>query len=499
MLRAGLLVVALVAAPLRAREPEAAPAIFVDFEQLVDVEREPLAGATRIPATVRPDLGNRQPILPTVQLVPAPDSDNAVVPEDILEDLGEPEATQLMPVPESNESMVPSDILEDLGDWVAPGQQEKKKYPNFALTGLVELDSAWISQSPANVESVGVIDDELAFRRARVAAYGSIVEHLSYILEMDFALAGRPSFVDAFAEWDSIPLLGTVRVGRWRQPFGLESLSSIRGITFLERGEPIALAPFRRTGVGFFNYAKNERVTWALSTFRSTTDQYGNAFGNLGGQGLAGRVTVLPIYKDGGRRLFHLGASYNYMNPGNNTARFFSQPEIFFDELATGGTPQFVDTGNIDSQYYSVFGTEIAGVHGPWSAQAEWIPASVQQTGGPQLFFSGAYAYVSYILTGESRGYDPKLGVFTRVTPTNSFDPKRPLCFGGAWELAARYSYLNLNSENITGGEIQDFTWGVNWYLVTRFRLQFNYIHTLLDRDLNSTANSFALRAQFDF
>jgi phosphate-selective porin OprO/OprP len=60
--------------------------------------------------------------------------------------------------------------------------------------------------------------------------------------------------------------------------------------------------------------------------------------------------------------------------------------------------------------------------------------------------------------------------------------PRRPLAWTrsgftgwGAWQLAARYSYLDLNSKNVRGGEIHDMTLGVNWFLNPNMKVQWNY------------------------
>ena len=59
------------------------------------------------------------------------------------------------------------------------------------------------------------------------------------------------------------------------------------------------------------------------------------------------------------------------------------------------------------------------------------------------------YAYVSYFLTGENRPYDRKLGVFDRVRPYEDFfrvrtDDGSIETGWGAWELAYRFSYIDI-------------------------------------------------------
>ena len=48
------------------------------------------------------------------------------------------------------------------------------------------------------------------------------------------------------------------------------------------------------------------------------------------------------------------------------------------------------------------------------------------------------------------------------------------------WELAFRYSTIDLNDRGIQGGEMKDVTLGLNWYMHSSTRVTFNYIHSVL-------------------
>ena len=100
------------------------------------------------------------------------------------------------------------------------------------------------------------------------------------------------------------------------------------------------------------------------------------------------------------------------------------------------------------------------------------------------------------MLTGETIAYDRRSGVFGRVAPVN----KR----GGAWELAARVSYLDLNGPNAAfaaGGRLTDTTIGLNWYINAHTKFQFNWIYAALDAPVigDGSASTFAFRGHIDF
>lgn len=47
---------------------------------------------------------------------------------------------------------------------------------------------------------------------------------------------------------------------------------------------------------------------------------------------------------------------------------------------------------------------------------------------------------------------------------------------GGAWQIAARYSHLDLTDDNIAGGVSDEYTLGLNWHWSPYAKVQFNYI-----------------------
>ena len=146
---------------------------------------------------------------------------------------------------------------------------------------------------------------------------------------------------------------------------------------------------------------------------------------------------------------------------------------------------KFVTTGNIPSvEEYQLYDEEFAFVYGPFSAQAEGAQAEVTRSTAAQknLSFSAAYAFISYFLTGEHRGYSKANGWFDRVHPLHNFGTynKDGGRGWGAWELAARYSYIDLNDQNIQGGRMADVTVGLNWYLNPNMRVMLNYVRSHL-------------------
>jgi phosphate-selective porin OprO/OprP len=123
-----------------------------------------------------------------------------------------------------------------------------------------------------------------------------------------------------------------------------------------------------------------------------------------------------------------------------------------------------VDTGSIpDSEGDVWVGGELAWLNGPFSLQSEVANTALQRKNGEDDANNlwGGYLGASWFLTGEHRNYDPEEGVFDRVKVS------APVHEGGAgaWEVAARADYIDLNDEGVKGGEQISYIAGVNWYV----------------------------------
>ncbi len=98
------------------------------------------------------------------------------------------------------------------------------------------------------------------------------------------------------------------------------------------------------------------------------------------------------------------------------------------------------------------------------------------------------------------RPYNRTAGVLGRVKPLQNFKPGEGW---GAWELAARYSYIDLNDNPINGGRLGTITGGINWYLNPNTKFQFNYVHAMVAHpgvgNGNGRADAIVVRAQVDF
>jgi phosphate-selective porin OprO/OprP len=428
----------------------------------------------------------------------------------------------------------------------APKPKPPVEFPTVRITGFTQFDGDWNSQTPKNMATVGDIQDGVGFRRARLSAVGRAAEQTNYMIEMDFAAAGRPSFFDVWAEQENLPALGTVRAGQYVQPFSVDAMSGFRHLVFLERSLPFfAFVPFRRVGVEAYGSSDDEKTNVACSVFRTGgfnnaplgDDRFATDIGDMGGYSFSTRLTRLIYFDEHSedRYLWHVGASYNYSRLGANTAAGSPSPRPFYQARTTpeffmgspeavpptfgpsaafAGTPVFVDTGRYLADNFQILGVETLWQNGPVSFQAEWMGTLVDSAVG-SIFYNGAYAQVAYRLTGENRVYYKKIAAFGNAIPyTNFFSVKPGRIKGwGAWEIAIRWSFVELKNPtrldgsyiagtNASGnGTLNDFTLGLTWFMNEHLKFQVNWIHAMLDNTAKgfSQADLFVTRLQVDY
>ena len=329
------------------------------------------------------------------------------------------------------------------------------------------------------------LEDGASFRRARLAMGGTIHRNFDFLAEFDFVngfvtsiaenqLSNVPVPTNLWGQFTNLPVIGNVRIGNQKPLYSFEHLTSGRFLNFLERslGFDAFVENFNNgyePGITVFDTFANMRGTWGIGLFKNTRSIFAWNAGRNEAE-VNGRVTFLPVYASNGRYLVHVGVGGAVRDLDNDQTRYRSRLDA--RNSPTQLAPLIADTGLIFGTNQQLLIPELVVVAGPWSFQSEyyagWVQGASTPTGLPvgTVYMQSAYGEVHYFLTGEHREYNRYTGAFTRVVP------KRPLAWSrcgftgcGAWQLAARYSYLDLNSKGINGGRIHDMTLGVNWFL----------------------------------
>ena len=408
--------------------------------------------------------------------------------------------------------------LKKMDDKAKADKEKAASKPSVTVFGRLYVDTVAFGQNAQSRAVYGDAKNSTYFRPARIGAQGDMFEVMSYKWEMDFASRDPQdlsliAFRDVYIQANDLPLLGHARVGHFKEPLSLEELTSSRFITFMERSLSNTFIPAFDTGVMAFDNSENERVTWQLGVFAAGQDTppYVTEDSTLSGDGAAGcvRTTWTPWYDEAsaGRGLLHLGLGYRYNDLYSSTQRVRARPEVAVGPYVVDTRIGAVDTLTGVESVQNVV-PEIAFLYGPFSVQAEYMAAQYTRTAGlTNPMFRGGYVFASYFLTGENRGYDRKMGRFDRVKPFTNFFRVRTTdgCVEtgrGAWEVAYRYSWIDLDEGGILGGIAADHTVGLNWYLNPYTRMMLNYVHSD-DSPQNNGPNTYIdaimMRAQVDF
>lgn len=364
----------------------------------------------------------------------------------------------------------------------SPTPKFKKGEFEFQPFGRIHLDAAHFEDDARDHPSGA------EFRRARLGAKGKIAKDFGYKLEVDFANEGV-NFKDVYVNYTGIDG-AEIKAGSFKPPQGLEDLTSSNYTTFIERNS--ASSAFG-TGEVIGAQVSGHGEGWTL-TGGIFNDDEGRTSADDEAFNVTARATLAPINDED--TTLHLGASASHRKPDNGSKTFDFDAKAE-NALQSTDSVSAVMTMADNAQIY---GAEAAFIHGPFAAQGEYYRADVDNINMADTDFNGAYAQMSWILTGEHKPYDAKAGKMGRVVPDRPLDPSKG--DWGAVEIAGRYSHLDLTDGPISGGEMDNWTLGLNWYLTKHFRLMGNYIFVNTDNSAvtpDDDPQILLLRTQADF
>ena len=413
-----------------------------------------------------------------------------------------------------------------------------------ALRVLAQFDTGYYSQSHTATLLPNAYGPDFGsgsnFRRMYLGLQGKIFGDWSYNVNFDFGGSGgteTPGHIQSvYVEYDGLAPWG-LRIGAFPPPSNLEDSTGSGDTIFLERNAPSDMqrniaGGDGRDAVSILYTAPS--VFGALSYTGNKVQDGAKALAAAGAtaapnfdeqQGVVGRLSWLPINQDHAHWLIGVNGTYvfklpdavagqlaNLSNtPGGtalNSVSLSDPPELTFD--SNGYT--LANTGALNANHVSQWGVETAGNWGSLYGQAGYYGFEVDRsqaafttTTGTQIVqpsadhFSGWYAQGTWILTGEERLYNPATGAFAPPRVTEPFNFHNGTW--GAFELAARYSDLNLNDHvndpsnvvvanaagapagthtydfynTVRGGDQRVATLGLNWFPNNAVRFAFNY------------------------
>ena len=386
------------------------------------------------------------------------------------------------------------------------------------------------------------LNEGFNFRRARIGLDGKLFRDFDYSFIYEFGGSGQEDPGRLYEASITYTYLKPFRfkVGAFEPAIGLAAAASTSQMPLMERPAPAEVARVVAAGdsrVAFVASANDVlgagdtglAARWmVLGGYTANTIAAGSSAATPTPQpfdeqsAVIARATIAPFSSTDWQA--HLGVNYQRVIHPNDagaaaTPRYAAQlrdrPELRLD-----GT-RLVDTGAIDSRHTTVYGVEGAFQTGPVMIEGEYFRYEIDRrittaVVPPDPHFTGWYVMGSWVLTGEPRVYNPIEARFDAPKLNYNFNPEAGTW--GAFELAARYSDLNLNYREgvrgttpaaaigaVRGGEQKIYTVGLNWYLNPSMRIMLDYQHVKIDRlgatglQVGQTYNALAARGQVNF
>jgi phosphate-selective porin OprO/OprP len=404
----------------------------------------------------------------------------------------------------------------------------------IALTSRLHLDVGGYWYHPNTIATRPLqLDSGVNARRARIGILGTFMGDWNYSLIYDFggssdgfgglAFGSLPGGGASGIENASLSYTGikplAIEGGYMNVPYTLDQATSSNDILFMERGTPAVVAT--NIAAGDFRSAAGVRGNtdrfWAGGYFTGPTSgatHIGTSTATVSGlseqYGTVGRATY-QVLQDKNYSL-HVGGDIEWLlrtpistADGTRTLTLSDRPELRIDPTA------ILTTGAITNVASArVYSAEAAATIGPVFLQGEYFWYNIdRRIGLPSLNFNGGYVEASWTLTGESHVYIPTTGAYGPIVP------EHPFFWGdgwGAWEIAARYSVMNLDdrlgfADGVAGGQQTIYTVGLNWYVNRNVRFMVNYLHGTIDKqggatsatDVGASFDALAMRTQIAF
>jgi phosphate-selective porin OprO and OprP len=357
---------------------------------------------------------------------------------------------------------------------------------SFKPRGRVQLDMASVNPSrPINTNSLGTATK---FRRLYLGVDGTIPGGFGYRVEADFANSAV-ELTDIYLTYKTGD--ATITLGQHKPFLGLEDMTSDLFTSFMERSSYYgAFGAERRVGLSATYSGKQFLVQGGV--FSDNASDLNNDGNNS--RSFDGRAVFMPKLGD---TQLHLGGSAHFrkFNDLATTARYRARPFTRTTDVRLVDTRAFSATGE------NSYGVEAFANNGRFHATGEghWLKANRPGALADPIFFGG-YAEIGMFLTDDTLGY--KGGVIDRTKPKN------PLNKGGmgAFQINARYDYLDLIDAGIVGGKQQVYGLSMVWIPTEYVRFIANYGHlkfedaNVLAGGVNDySADTLGVRAQIDF
>ncbi len=331
------------------------------------------------------------------------------------------------------------------------------------------------------------IGNGVNIRRARFAIKAILWGHWGGEFDIDLAY-NEVDLKDAYIRY--IGENWQLKAGNFKEPFSMETTTTSRYLTFMERPMINEIAPSRHLGIAYRNYGNHyffEGGVFSSEIANGLMQDENKSKGTSAGYSVTGRFAYAPIKKD--KQVLHLGIAGSYRTPKiqelgdpSDAYRYYTRAETSINRK------KYLDTDFIENvNYFTLMGFEGAYAYKNFKLIGEYMRNDIRRdadkvpTGEDKPCIEGFFVAGSWIIANGDYYYNMGEAEFNQVDFRN---PKK-----GAFEVAIRYDYANANSfadgsdtPYVQGGASEGYTLGINYYVNLNVKCMLNYTYINNDR-----------------
>ena len=183
--------------------------------------------------------------------------------------LAEPAVGEVSPPQAASHSEGRTELLEDLSAVHLNAlynrgfclQADNPEELALCLGGLLQTDYRYYDYENGDPEN-----NHFDIRRARLRLSGNLLRYLGYKFEYEFQGISSRNLLDAYADIRPLPA-AVLRLGQFKEPFGLEQYSPVANLFFNEPAFGYYLTPGRDVGGMVYGSVMDDRLNYGIGVF----------------------------------------------------------------------------------------------------------------------------------------------------------------------------------------------------------------------------------------
>jgi phosphate-selective porin OprO/OprP len=367
---------------------------------------------------------------------------------------------------------------------------------SLCIGSLVQTDYRYFHYDGADPNN-----NEFDIRRARLLLSGRLLQHFDYKFEYEFQGAESRNLLDAYVDILALPF-ASLRIGQFKEPFGLEQYTPDKNLFFAERSMGFYLTPGRDVGLMAHASLLKDAIDYYLGVFNGngTDDSTG---GDSDAPQITGRLVFAPFRNQGIAVVDDLqfGGSASYAKIDSNNVDIHVKTTGLTEFFDVSSNAKFAIIQNADQ--LTRYGAELGWACGPLALMSEYVHSYYKEVSTSSSEFNiklhDYYIDLLWMLTGEHPAFGK--GVLQPIKPLASV-------WDGGWGgigLAARYDhweadkgvYDDLVQPGNSVRKADAYTIALNWWLNSFARFILDFTRTDFDRPLLIDRNSRTGQAEY--